>query len=132
VKNGLPKLGVSLIAISSDSLFCATKNENSPNYVWIWDLTLFTLNTILIQKHEVLDLKFSPKLCNLNVSTGDGKIYLWSPRGASVCQVPVNKQNFSVNEIVWNPNAKNFAALDTNGLVFVYPQLEFFYEKSVV
>mmetsp|Transcript_34532 Transcript_34532/g.33729 ORF Transcript_34532/g.33729 Transcript_34532/m.33729 type:complete len:129 (+) Transcript_34532:979-1365(+) len=126
----MPKTGVSLIAISSDNYFCATKNENSPNYVWVWDLATFTLNTLLVQKHEVLDLKFSPKLNNLNIATGDGKIFAWSPKGASICSVPVNKQHFSVSEICWNPNGKNFAALDANGLVFVYPQLDYFYDSQ--
>lgn len=26
----------------------------------------------------------------------------------------------------WNPNGKSFAALDKNGLVFVYPQISFY------
>jgi WD40 repeat protein len=76
---------------------------------------------LIVQKHEVLHLEFSPKLLNLNISTGDGKIYIWSPQGASICEVPINKQNFNVNEINWNPNGKSFVAKDKNGLVFVYP-----------
>jgi hypothetical protein len=63
----------------------------------------------------------------LNVSTGDGKLFLWTERVASVCQVPVSKENFGVQTIVWNPNGKSFAALDkNNSMVFVYPQVAFF------
>jgi hypothetical protein len=35
-----------------------------------------------------------------------------------------NKENFKVTKIYWNPNGKNFSAIENNsGLVFVYPQL---------
>lgn len=37
------------------------------------------------------------------------------------------KDNFKVSQIIWNGNGKNFAAVEQNqGLVFVYPQLQFF------
>ena len=37
------------------------------------------------------------------------------------------KDNFKVSQVLWNPNGKNFAAIEQNqGLVFVYPQLQFF------
>ena len=32
------KRGISVIAISFDDRFCATKNEATPNCVWVWDL----------------------------------------------------------------------------------------------
>jgi len=35
----LPKIGISLLAMSADSRFIATKNESQPNVVWVWDLT---------------------------------------------------------------------------------------------
>ena len=40
--------------------------------------------------------------------------------------MPVNKDNFTVNKVEWNPNGKSFVALDKGGLVFVYPSSEFF------
>lgn len=40
----------------------------------------------------------------------------------------MNKENFTVQKVEWNPNGKSFAALDKNGLVFVYPQISFFDE----
>jgi hypothetical protein len=44
----LPKIGISIVACSSDSRFLATKNENFPQCVWIWDLTKLQLCTILV------------------------------------------------------------------------------------
>ena len=44
----LPKVGISLVAISHDSRFVATKNELYPTLVWIWDLVRLQLNSILV------------------------------------------------------------------------------------
>ncbi|CDW84361.1 wd repeat-containing protein wrap73 [Stylonychia lemnae] len=129
--DALPRVGISLIAISRDNKFLATKNEICPNVVWIWDLNRVCLNTVMIQKQEVEHIEFCPKTPTLNVSTGNGRLYLWTIRVASVCQVPVNKENFSVHHTSWNPNGKSFAALDKNGLVFVYPQIQFYDENEM-
>lgn len=82
------------------------------------------LNSLVQQKNPIADVSWAPNSLNLNISSSDGKIFLWSLRGASVCQVPQmqRKDNFKVTEIMWNPNGKNFAAIEQNqGLVFVYP-----------
>lgn len=84
-KGDLPKVGISLIAISNDSRYVATKNELTPNLVWIWDIQKLSLNTVMIQKHEVTHLTWCPKTATLNVSTSNGKLYLWTIRVASVC-----------------------------------------------
>ncbi len=124
--DALPRVGISIIAISRDNRYAATKNEICPNLVWIWDLQRVCLNTVMVQKQEVTSLEWCPKTATLNVSTGSGKLYLWTIRVASVCQVPLNKESFNVCSTEWNPNGKSFAALDKNGLVFVYPQIDFF------
>lgn len=117
----MPRTGVSTVAVSRCNRYLAAKNETCPQVVWIWDLSLMCLNTVMVQKQEVESLSWCPKTPTLNVSTGSGRLYLWTTKVASICQVPVNKENFSVHEQVWNPNGKSFAALDKNGLVFVYP-----------
>lgn len=125
----LPRVGVSKIVISPDSYFAASICETSPTCVWIWDLTKLCLNSLLVQRNRVSEICWAPTSTNLNISSMDGKIYLWSLRGASVCQVPPMqmKENFKVSGIRWNRNGKNFAAVDKGqGLVFVYPQLQFF------
>ena len=83
--DSLPRVGISLIAISRDNKYLACKNEVCPNIVWIWDLSKSCLNTIMVQKQEVEHLEFCPKTATLNVSTGNGKLYLWTIRVASVC-----------------------------------------------
>jgi WD40 repeat protein len=124
----LPKVGISLIAISQDAKMVATKNESQPNIVWVWDITKLSLNSILVQKQEVTHLEWCPQNLTLNVSTGNDKLYIWTLKVASLCQIPVNKDNFCVQQVVWNPNGRSFTAMDKNGLVFVYPQISFYDE----
>jgi WD40 repeat protein len=142
------KRGISLIAVSYDDRFCATKNEATPNCVWVWDLQEMSLNSFIVQTSQIADLAWCPRSNNLNISTNSSRLFLWSPKGASVCQVPVcqpvdsknkgspQKQisarsqkvkslgpmiDLTVTSVEWNPNGQSFAALDKNQLVFVYP-----------
>ena len=85
-----------MIAVSKDNRYIACKNELCPTLVWIFDTTRLQIHTVMIQKQEVEHLEWCPKTATLNVSTGNGKLYLWTAKVASVCQVPVNKENFSV------------------------------------
>ena len=91
--------------------------------MWVWDLVRLQLNSILVQKAEISHLSWCPSqfTATLNISTGVGRLYLWTERVASVCQVPVSKENFGVQKVTWNHNGKSFAALDKGSLVFVYP-----------
>ena len=43
----LPRVGVSKIAVSHDSCFLATVNEQCPKLVWIWDLVKCQLNSLI-------------------------------------------------------------------------------------
>ena len=81
--------GISIVQLSHDNRFCATKCEATPKCVWIWDLVEMSLNSLLVQNEEVSDIKWSPRSHNLNVSTNSNRLFLWSPKGASVCQVPL-------------------------------------------
>lgn len=81
----LPRVGISKISVSHDSNYAATICETCPLYVWIWDLSNIQLNSIIMQKKHVDDIEWAPNSLNLNISSSDGKIFLWSLRGASVC-----------------------------------------------
>ena len=81
----------------------------------------------------MLNLSWCPRGSHptLNVSTGTGRLYLWTDRVASVCQVPVSKENFGVQTVRWNPNGASFAAMDKTSLVFVYPQVSIGGQQSM-
>jgi hypothetical protein len=89
-----------MIALSSDAKFCATVSASAPKYVWVWDLTDYNLNSILCQDQEVSNLCWCPRSNNLNISTLESsKLYLWSPKGASVCQVPLPPYSKDVKDL---------------------------------
>ena len=88
------KKGISLIEVSYDSRFAASKSETSPRCIWVWDLVEMSLNSILVQSKEIQDMKWSPRSHNLNICTAANRLFLWSPKGASVCQVPVATSTF--------------------------------------
>ena len=44
-----PKIGIRKIEYSYDSNFMATKNDNMPNVLFIWEMMGMTLHTVSIQ-----------------------------------------------------------------------------------
>ena len=47
-QSDLPKVGISLVAISKDSRYAATKNELFPTVVFVWDLTKLNLISLVV------------------------------------------------------------------------------------
>lgn len=77
-----------MVESSFDARFVATKSESCPKCVWVWDTKDMSLNSLLVQESEIADMAWSPASHNLNISTKQNRLFLWSPKGASVCQVP--------------------------------------------
>ena len=55
-----PPTGISLIDFSFDSAYLATKDEQMPTAVWVWDLTSLELHTVLTHLNQVKSFKFAP------------------------------------------------------------------------
>lgn len=43
----VPRVGVALMIWSADDAFMATKNENMPNVLWIWDMRNGLLHSVV-------------------------------------------------------------------------------------
>uniref|UniRef100_A0A8C9QQQ3 WD repeat containing, antisense to TP73 n=1 Tax=Spermophilus dauricus TaxID=99837 RepID=A0A8C9QQQ3_SPEDA len=74
-----PRMGVGMLAFSADSYFLATRNDNVPNTVWVWNIQKLRLFVVLEQ------LAPQPRLA---ICTGGSKVYLWSPASCVSVQVP--------------------------------------------
>ena len=48
-----PKLGVGLMAWSGDGKYLATRNDNMPTAIWIWDMSQLELCATLLQIEQV-------------------------------------------------------------------------------
>ena len=107
-----PPVGVSIMAWSHDSKYLATKNDNTPNCVWIWDMIALRLHILLVHFGPVKHMAWSPKTTHLVFCTGTPRIFIWSLGGASVCDIPLETSDFGVNKVKWNPNGKSILLND--------------------
>jgi len=115
------------MAWSHDSKYLATKNDNTPNCVYIWDMTTLQLNVLLIHSKTIKSMQWSPKSLHLVIATGSPRIFIWSMGGASVCDIPADSgatKEFNVSKIKWNPNGKSIVVADKSTQMMVaYPHL---------
>ena len=108
-----PRLGVGVASFSPDSRYLATRNDNIPTAVWVWDMEELSLAALLLQTSPVRDLRWDPTQPRLAIATGNSRLYLWSPAGCvSVC-VPC-EPSFSLNHLLWHPSGTSLALLSAS------------------
>jgi WD40 repeat protein len=107
-----PHIGVSMIAWSFDGSLLATKNDNNPNCVWIWDMTNLEQVALLVHILNVKSMQWSPKTLHLVIATGSPRIYIWSKGGASICDIPYDDREYNVTKIKWSPNGRSLLVMD--------------------
>lgn len=66
----------------------ASSADNIPNAVWIWDVRKLKLSVVLEQLCSIQNFQWDPCQPRLAVCTGSSRVYLWSPAGCIVVQVP--------------------------------------------
>ena len=116
-----PPLGVGLMEWSNDGQYVATRNDNMPNTVWIWDITSLTLKVVLIHLQPVKTFSWSARTNDLAICTGSCKIFFWSMEGASICEVPYEGRNFNVANLFFSQDGRYLLILDKNECLLVYP-----------
>lgn len=122
-----PALGVQKVEWSYTSHYMASKCDNMPSTVWIWDMTTLELASVLIHTNVVKSFKFSPSSNDLYIVTGLGRVYTWAPLGASVIELPQSgfgKEQISstcLSKLKWNPNSHNLLLMDKNELLIGIP-----------
>jgi WD40 repeat protein len=99
-----------LLRWSADGKFVATRNDNMPTAVWIWDVTCLELTTVLIQTDEVLSMAWSVEGHRLIICTASTRVFLWSPDGASCIHVPL--PSFQAHSVQWSPGGGSFVLTD--------------------
>jgi WD40 repeat protein len=83
-----PPTGVQKIEWSYTSHYMASRCDNMPTTVWIWDMTTLELASVLIHTQPVKSFSFCPSSNDLYIVTGCGRVYTWAPLGASVIELP--------------------------------------------
>ncbi|XP_017398173.1 WD repeat-containing protein WRAP73 isoform X2 [Cebus imitator] len=105
-----PKIGVGMLAFSPDSYFLATRNDNIPNAVWVWDIQKLRLFAVLEQLSPVRAFQWDPQQPRLAICTGGSRVYLWSPAGCLSVQVP-GEGDFAVLSLCWHLSGDSMALL---------------------
>jgi WD40 repeat protein len=121
-----PPVGVSMVAWSPDNNYIASKNDNMPNVLWVWDVNSLNLKAVLIQLQPIKSFVWSENSDFLAFSTGTGRVFFWSREGASVCDIPYEGRAVTVQKIDWSQDARAMILFDKNDVVLAYPPSEFF------
>ena len=91
----LPKIGIGKMAFSYDNNFLATRNDNMPNVLFIWDLNIMFLQTILIHLNEISCFEWMKTKNILFISTNNNKLYYFTLDSCKILQLPKDFQNKS-------------------------------------
>lgn len=95
-----PKIGVSIAIWSPDGAFLATRCDDRPNIMWVWDSSKLELASVLIQAAPIRAAEWAPSQPHrLAVACASGRVYFWTPNGASCAHVPV--QGMKVTSLKW-------------------------------
>nr|XP_020141068.1 WD repeat-containing protein WRAP73 [Microcebus murinus] len=118
-----PKIGVGMLAFSPDSYFLATRNDNVPNAVWVWDMQKLRLFVVLEQLSPVRSFQWDPQQPRLAICTGGSKVYLWSPAGCVSVQVP-GEGDFPVLSLCWHCSGDSLALLSKDHFCLCFLETE--------
>jgi WD40 repeat protein len=90
------------VSWSFDGSYIATRCDSMPSAVWIWETSRLELASLLLQTRSVRSLQWCPSDNRLVVCTGDSKLYLWTPDGASCVHIPL--PGFRASGLCWHPD----------------------------
>uniref|UniRef100_A0A8C4Q297 WD repeat containing, antisense to TP73 n=1 Tax=Eptatretus burgeri TaxID=7764 RepID=A0A8C4Q297_EPTBU len=118
-----PRLGVGLIAFSSDGHYMATRNDNMRWAVWVWAVGLFRLISLLHHKRPVETLAWHPSQPRLAIACDGPSVFLWSPGGCVSVVVP-SEGAFHMLGVKWQPDGKSFLVTNKTEFCLCYLEME--------
>lgn len=119
-----PPIGISEMCWSYDSNFLATKNDNMPNVLWVWQVSSLSLHTLIIQIKPIKHFSWSPTEHILLISTENSKLYSFTLTNVYVVEL-VTDTNYVLNigKIDWNVDGKCFVVSDKNNMIIGHPEI---------
>uniref|UniRef100_A0A8C1V1C5 WD repeat containing, antisense to TP73 n=1 Tax=Cyprinus carpio TaxID=7962 RepID=A0A8C1V1C5_CYPCA len=118
-----PKIGISALAFSAGNHYLATKNDNMPQNLWVWDMQRLSLLAVLEQTAPVRCFVWDPRRPRLALCTGNTKVYLWSPAGCVSVNVPV-EGSFQVQSLFWHCSGSSLVLLSKEHICLCYVDAE--------
>jgi len=117
-----PKLGVGLAEWSRDGRYLATRNDNMPRVLWIWDSNCFALHSVLVQHGMVRAAAWHPSRPLLAVCTGNAAVYFWTPQGCRVAPLP-DGRNLHLSALQWTSVGDVLVLIDREHFCLCYAEL---------
>ena len=108
-----PKVGVGLCEWSAGGRYLATRNDNMPRCVWVWDGETLLLHSLLIQQAHVTSVAWHPTDAVLALCTNGSRVYMWSAQGCRTAPLPAAHE-LSISELKWNPTGDALLLLDAD------------------
>jgi WD40 repeat protein len=119
-----PAIGIGECNWSYDSNYFATRNDNMPNVLWIWQISSLSLHTVIIQQKPIKNFQWSPTEHILLIVTENSKLYTFTLTNVYVVELVTDvNYNLGVGKITWNSDGKSFVVSDKNYMVIGYPEL---------
>ncbi|NWU85876.1 WRP73 protein, partial [Onychorhynchus coronatus] len=118
-----PKVGVGMLAFSADNCFLATKNDNSPNAVWIWDVRRLKLLVVLEQLCPVQCVRWEPRRPRLALCTASARLCLWAPGGCVAVQLP-REGDIQIMSLSWHCSGDSMVLLSKDNFCVCYLERE--------
>ena len=112
----MPKIGISKMSFSYDNNFLATKNDNMPNVLFIWELNLMNLFTVLIHLNEVIYFNWSKEQNYLFISTNNNKLYYFT---VDSCKILELSKDFHNQSLILSNDGRKMMVKDTNNFIMV-------------
>ena len=106
------------MAWSHDGAFIATRCDSMPHAVWVWETGSLQLCSLLVQARPVRAAAWCPTSARLVVCTGDAKLYLWTPDGASCVHIPL--PGFRASGATWHPDGESLVLTSRDGFCCAY------------
>lgn len=119
-----PMIGVSEMSWSFDSNFLATKNDNMPNTLFVWQISSLSLHTVILQRENIKNFSWSPTDHILLICTENSKLYSFTLNNVYVVELVTDANlSLNINRINWNSNGKYFTVSDNKNLVIGQPEI---------
>lgn len=111
-----PRVGVGMAKWSHDGMFLATRNDNTPTILWIWDVQKSGLHTLLVLKTPVRSLQWCPTEASLAFVSGSNSVSFWVPP-AQVTTTRIPSEDLHASGVQWTPDGRSLSVLDSKSVV---------------
>ncbi|KAL1925476.1 uncharacterized protein VTP21DRAFT_359 [Calcarisporiella thermophila] len=116
-----PKLGVSFCEFNADGTLLASRNDNMPNTLWIWDPSDPRPLLLMHHRQPIKIVRWDPvHPGRIALCCGNGSLYLWTGVGFEPEEIEIPLVNFSIHNFRWSPDGRSLLLMDKETFCVAY------------